>query len=123
MFRTATLVALFLTCGAGIAFAQSPPASGNTPVCVYHDRTYSEGAAICPQARFMLTCSSEQGKLVWRTVTDQSLSRLCLAPTVSADRVRHRTSSQVQRIARTISPPTPDPSAKCFAFNGKRYCE
>jgi hypothetical protein len=123
MLRTAMLTALVLVGGAGTVFAQSSQAAGSASVCVYHDRTYSEGAAICPQARFMLSCSADQGKLVWRAVTDRSLADRCVVPTVVAERVLHRQPSRIQRIARTITAPAADPAAKCFAFNGKRYCE
>jgi hypothetical protein len=123
MLRTAMTAALFFVCGAQVAFAQSPQGAASASVCVYHDRTYSEGAAICPQARFMLSCSVDQGKLVWRAVTDRSLSERCVVPTVVAERVRYRPPPRIQRIARTITAPAADPSAKCFVFNGKRYCE
>jgi hypothetical protein len=123
MLRTAMTAALILMCGAQVAFAQSPQGAASASVCVYHDRTYSEGAAICPQARFMLSCSADQGKLVWRAVTELSLSERCVVPTVIAERVRHRRLARIQRIARTITTPAAEPAAKCFAFNGKRYCE
>jgi hypothetical protein len=123
MLRTTILAALLLASEPPIAFAQPSQASGRASVCVYHDRTYSEGAAICPQVRFMLMCTSEHDKLVWRAVTDRSLFDRCLAPTVTAERVRHRPSLSGQRIARTSLAPAVDTSAKCFTFNGKRYCE
>lgn len=115
------MVAVFaLVAGAGAASAQSPQTSDDA-LCVYHDRTYSEGAAICPQVRFMLMCAAAGDKLVWKAVTDRSLSDRCVRPTVGHPGFVRPTRSQ--RVARTSPPPTAGISSRCFTFNNKRYCE
>jgi hypothetical protein len=114
------LVALIVVCGTRAGLAQALQRPGETSLCVYQDRTYSEGAAICPQTRFMLMCSADGARLVWKAVADRAVADRCLRPTVAADlpvRPLHR-----QRIART-SPPVAGTSARCFTFNNRQYCE
>ena len=119
----------FLACNAQPAMAQAPAAAA-APVCIYQNKTYSAGAAICPQARLMLSCSQESDKLVWKIVSDPALANLCTAPTVTAERpVRRRHAVRVRaprgaaaRAAAQVTPAT-SPSPRCFVFNNKRYCE
>jgi hypothetical protein len=119
-------VLMSLACGAPAAMAQAPGGAA-APVCIYQDKTYSAGAAICPQARLMLTCSQENDKLVWKIVSDPELANRCVAASVTAERparrrhvVRYRAPRAAARAAAAnVTPPT----ARCFAFNGKRYCE
>jgi hypothetical protein len=111
------LAALIVICGTRAGVAQAPQAS----LCIYQDKTYSEGAAICAQTRFMMMCSLDGSKLVWKAVADRALADRCLRPTAAADlpaRPLHR-----QRIARTLPPPVAGTSAKCFTFNNRQYCE
>lgn len=117
-----------VVCNAQPALAQSPAAAA-TPVCIYQNRTYSVGAAICPQARLMLSCSQESDKLMWKIVSDPALANLCTAPTVTADRpARRRHAVRIRapagaaaRAAAQVTPATSTP--RCFVFNNKRYCE
>jgi hypothetical protein len=122
------LAASLAVCGPRTALAQS----ADPPVCVFLDRSYSEGATVCPQTRFMLMCSSEGSKLIWKTVSDRSLAERCLRPTTAAGDLAEPLRQRRLRIARSSPPPAPPPlaplpaastSAKCFVFNGKRYCE
>jgi hypothetical protein len=90
-------------------------------VCLYQSRSYSEGAFICVQKSLMQTCSSDGTRMVWRVVTDSELGNRCAAPIPSIEarkRIVRRT-----RVARQVVAPTEPVSAKCFVFNGKRYCE
>jgi Protein of unknown function (DUF1496) len=123
MLRLVMLAALVLLCEARPVVAQTPGGTGGAAVCVYRDRTYSEGAAICPQTRLMLLCSFESQRMVWKTVADPALSDRCVAPALSAHRAPSRRSVRAVRVARTPSPAVADGAAKCFTFNNKRYCE
>jgi hypothetical protein len=88
---------------------------------LYQSRSYSEGAFICVQKSLMQACTSEGSRLVWRIVADKDIGGRCVTPipTIKArKRIVRRT-----RVARQIVAPTEPVSAKCFVFNGKRYCE
>jgi hypothetical protein len=122
--RAVAWVAAFVLCSTSIASAQAAAETSDAPVCIYQDRAFSAGAAICPHARFMLMCSQENDKLVWKIVSDTSLSNRCLAPTIRADAPPPR---RFIRRASVVRPPAPPvataSSAKCFTFNNKQYCE
>ena len=101
------------------AAAQSQPASA--PVCVYESKTYSDGAYICAQKSMMLTCQTDGAKATWKIVTDKDINDRCIAPIVRsniAEPRRHR--HYVRPVTARVYA---DPNAKCFNFNGKRYCE
>ncbi|MEW6767070.1 MAG: DUF1496 domain-containing protein [Pseudomonadota bacterium] len=104
----------------GPAFAQSPPVS--TPLCVYDSKNYSDGAYICAQKSMMLTCAADGAKATWKVVTDKDINDRCVAPilrsVMSEPRIRRR--HYVQPVTARVFA---DPNAKCFNFNGKRYCE
>lgn len=104
----------------------APPASAQSsavsaPVCVYDSRTYSDGAYICAQKSMMLTCLTDGAKATWKIVTEKEINERCIAPIVRANitepRVRRR------QYVRPVAIRPADPNAKCFHFNGKRYCE
>lgn len=87
--------------------------------CLYQSRSYSEGAFICVQKSLMQACTSDGGRLLWRIVADKDIADRCVTPLPSIrKRMVHRT-----RIARQVAAPAQPNSAKCFVFNGKRYCE
>lgn len=87
--------------------------------CLYQSRSYSEGAFICVQKSLMQACTSDGGRLLWRIVADKDIADRCVTPLPSIrKRMVHRT-----RIARQVAAPAQPNSAKCFFFNGKRYCE
>lgn len=100
--------------------AQAPSASA--PLCIYDSKTYSDGAYICAQKSMMLTCQADGAKATWKIVTDKDINDRCIAPIVRANitepRVRRR--HYVRPVTARVYA---DPNAKCFNFNGKRYCE
>jgi Protein of unknown function (DUF1496) len=89
-------------------------------VCLYQSRSYSEGAFICVQKSLMQTCTSDGTRMVWRIVTDSELGNRCVAALTYAEPRRR----WVRRAHMVRQPVAAEPaSAKCFVFNGKRYCE
>jgi hypothetical protein len=93
-------------------------------VCVYDDRLFSDGAHICVQKNLMMACTVTGEKPVWTLVLDKDLSERCLTPFQlhTADRNARWHHHVVRRQARADAPLAPA-SARCFTFNGKRYCE
>ena len=89
--------------------------------CIYQSRSYSEGAYICVQRSLMQTCTSDGGRMVWRIVPDKELGDRCVAPLTYAE-PRRRTVRRTHAVRHAVAPAEPA-SAKCFVFNGKRYCE
>lgn len=114
---------LFLLSGLAMTPSLDGPAHAADSVCLYQSRTYSEGAFICVQKSLMQACTSDGARMVWRIVADKDVGDRCVSPIPSVQiqprkRIVHRT-----RMARqAVTPAQPD-SAKCFVFNGKRYCE
>jgi Protein of unknown function (DUF1496) len=90
-------------------------------VCLYQSRSYSEGAFICVQKSLMQACTSDGSRLVWRIVADKDIGDRCVTP-IPAIEARKRIFRRA-RVARQVVAPTEPVSAKCFVFNGKRYCE
>ena len=103
-----------LVSGAAI-FLHSPVMAAGSPVCLYNSRSFSEGAFICVQKSVMLSCASDGTRAVWKPVADQYLAA---TPFTQARRFVHRT-----RAPRAQSVAADQAGAKCFTFNGKRYCE
>jgi len=127
MARTVVLAAFasFLFITVLPAAAQSPsdkPASDKAPLCIYSSKTYSDGAYVCAQKSLMLKCGVDGTKATWAVVSDKELSDRCQAPAVRGSVDQQRARWYRRNIRREITPPT-DTSAKCFNFNGKRYCE
>lgn len=90
-----------------------------TPTCVYASKSYSDGAFLCVQKSVALICRSDGGRFAWATVTDKDLADRCTTaePYVRPHHARVRTAYRMHRRDPMIS------AAKCFEFNGKRYCE
>jgi hypothetical protein len=90
------------------------------PLCLYNSRSFSQGAFICVQRSVMLSCASDGTRAVWKPVADQYLADRCVAATqfTHGKRLVHRA-----RAPRAQSVAAEQASAKCFMFNGKRYCE
>jgi uncharacterized protein DUF1496 len=112
---------LALLFGSTAALCIVSPLHAADSVCLYQSRSYSEGAFICVQKSLMQACTSDGTRLVWRIVTDKDIGDRCVTPipTIEArKRIVRRT-----RVARQVVAPTEPVSAKCFVFNGKRYCE
>jgi hypothetical protein len=113
-----TAMPLLLGCVMTLMASAAAQAAG--PTCLYQSRSYSEGAYICVQRSLMQTCASDGA---WRVVIDRELSDRCVAPlafTAPRKRIVHR----ARVIRQTVAAPQAEPaSAKCFVFNGRRYCE
>ena len=95
-------------------------------VCTYQSETYSDGAYVCAQRSLMQQCSVSGTNATWKIVTDKELGKLCVGPVARREtsrrtaRLHHRLNRRAAAAATVVDPPT---SAKCFQFNGKRYCE
>jgi Protein of unknown function (DUF1496) len=107
--------------GCGMMLLTADAAHAADAACLYQSRSYSEGAYICVQRSLMQTCTSDGGRMVWRVVTDIELGNRCTAPSVSAE-PRRRVVRRARAVRHAVAPAEPV-SAKCFVFNGKRYCE
>lgn len=96
--------------------------SAGAPLCVYDSKDYSDGAFICVQKSLMLNCSADGTKATWKIVDDKDINARCIAPIArtaeSMLRPRYRRTAMRPPVFRAA-----DPNAKCFHFNGKRYCE
>ncbi len=113
--------AMLMLLGSAMALPFADPSHAADSACLYQSRSYSEGAFICVQKSLMQTCTADGPRMVWRIVADRDIADRCVTPLSSAQprkRMIHRT-----RIARQVAAPTQANSAKCFVFNGKRYCE
>ena len=119
----------FAIVAAATAFLVTPSvAQSPASACQYEDKAFSEGASICPQRHLMLRCSLESGRHVWTVVQDYALARRCALPmwraTDLVPKPRRATAVAQPSIPQAAVTPDPAPSAaKCFSFNGKRYCE
>jgi len=122
------LAAAFASCFFVVlpAAAQSPSDKSTpdkpAPLCIYSSKTYSDGAYVCAQKSLMLKCGIDGAKASWAVVSDKDLSDRCQAPVVRGNVYQQRARWYRRNIRREITPAT-DTSAKCFNFNGKRYCE
>jgi hypothetical protein len=101
-------------------------AADPAPLCIYEGNSFSEGAHICAESSLMMTCSMAGDRAIWKVVTDREISRLCATP--SRGETSYRPRRHVARRSAAVSiPPSISPpaagSAKCFTFNGKRFCE
>lgn len=104
-----------------LASCIASPVHAADSVCLYQSRSYSEGAFICVQRSLMQTCTSDGTRLVWRIVADRDIGDRCVTP-IPATEPRKRIVRRA-RAVRHAATPTEPVSAKCFVFNGKRYCE
>jgi hypothetical protein len=93
----------------------------DAPVCVYDSRSFSEGASLCVQRHLMMSCAVTDTRAVWKLVEDRAISRMCLRPTRPA--AAESASPPRRQLARRLSHAARGGEAKCFVFNGKRYCE
>lgn len=92
----------------------------NARVCVYDSQTYSEGAAVCVRSNLMINCSASGERMVWNIVADRDTARLC------GGEANSRYFRRAARVAASVAPApakTEAGSSKCFAFNGRQYCE
>lgn len=96
-------------------------AQSTAPVCTYQSETYSDGAYVCAQRSLMQQCAVSGTSASWKIVTDRDISKLCLGPIVRRDTSRRVAKLRIHRRPATAA--VADPNAKCFHFNGKKYCE
>ena len=115
-----------LVVGALSLVAADGAAADQPSLCVYHDRSYSDGAHICIQRQLMMSCTAEGGRAVWRIVEDRRLARLCATP-VAAGRIAGWDPPEVRwprhRRQTSAVPAKAQSSGKCFTFVGRRFCE
>jgi hypothetical protein len=124
-FRLARIAAFAVAAlSAAGARAQAPSPPSPAPVCIYKSESYSEGAFLCIRKGLMLGCTASAGKVNWTVAADRELSNLCGGGDYRARVVPRQRYVQRRRPveAAAVTPPA-SPSAKCFVFNGKSYCE
>jgi hypothetical protein len=115
MTRAMALAALsLLTAVPGLA----QEADTHAPVCIYNSRSFSEGASICVQRHLMMNCMLAETRAVWKVVTDRNMRRMCMTPSRPAVEA---VAPPRRLLARRM--PAPAATAKCFTFNGRRFCE
>jgi uncharacterized protein DUF1496 len=122
--RISRRLSLLLLIACAISPLIASPVHATDSVCVYQSRSYSEGAFICVQKSLMQSCTSDGSRLVWRVVADKDLGERCLGPLPSAE--SRKWMARRHRVARQpVAAPASaqQASAKCFTFNGNRYCE
>lgn len=103
---------------ATLSTASSEPAP--SPVCFYKSETYSEGAYLYPNRLLLLTCAVDAGRSVWKVVPTGKLNDL------RAQGSNLAAATSTGPADPQVSPPRPPESGvqpKCFAVNGKRYCQ
>ncbi len=111
----AAMAALSILC---FGDAEADPIAAST--CIYASKAYSEGAHVCAGDGLMQACAIDAGHPVWKIVPERDLSARCTAP--QRPRLVQRTFHPHRRhaIADIVAPQA---GAKCFFFNGRRYCE
>jgi hypothetical protein len=103
-----------------LVFASHARAAESSSLCVYDNRSFSEGASICIQARLAMTCSLVADRVLWKV--DNEVSNLCVKPMqwISGERLQSRSARRSLR--KKYEPPLSKVD-KCFDFGGKHYCE
>jgi hypothetical protein len=109
------VVTAFSIMTATLSAARSEPAP--SPVCFYKSETYSEGAYLYPNRLLLLTCAVDAGRPLWRVVPTGKLNDLRSQGSNLA------AANSPGPIDTQISSPPKSPEPKCFAVNGKRYCQ
>ena len=127
MLRAPTSIGIFVLTLTALGLAGPARAADPAPLCIYEGNTFSEGAHICAQASLMMSCSMVGERAVWKVVTEREVSRLCVTPSRADTSIRpRRHAARHAPSASVVAPPSDLPatgSAKCFTFNGKRFCE
>ena len=106
-------------CCVGSATATAVEADNIANLCIYDDRAFSEGALICVQKSLMLRCERQVGQLIWRVPQDEDFWKSC----IGTGRARPPTRTSYPTRPKVEPLTTTSGSAKCFIFNGSRYCE
>ena len=126
MLRAPTSIGLFILVLTALGSAGPARAADPAPLCIYEGNSFSEGAHICAQASLMMSCSMVGERAVWKVVTEREVSRLCVKPSRTDTSIRPRRHAARHAPSASVAPPSDLPatgSAKCFTFNGKRFCE
>jgi hypothetical protein len=108
---------------AGAAAAAPDQRANASPVCLYNSKSYSDGAYICVQKSLMLACASDGTHASWKAVLDKDLSERCTASMTLNDPPEQRLHGHRRHVIVRRVHPLAEGSAKCFAFNGRQYCE
>ncbi len=106
----------------GAAHAQTTTAAG-ARACLYNSRSYSDGAYLCAQKSLMLRCSDDGSRASWTIVAEKSIADRCVAPLAQDAAPRRSRRAHYVRFSRSAPVIATPASAKCFTFNGRRYCE
>jgi hypothetical protein len=122
MIRYFVWTFICMVCSAA-AVAAPEQRAGAGPVCLYNSRSYSDGAYICVQKSLMLTCASDGAHATWKAVLDKDINERCTAPMTFDYPAERRAHSHRRHVVLHRVHPVAEGSAKCFAFNGKQYCE
>jgi len=102
-----------------LSAARSEPAS--SPVCVYKSETYGEGAYLYPNRLLLLTCAVDAGRPLWKVVPTSRLNDLrAQGSNLAAATSPTPTDTQISNPPKSTDSGT---QPKCFAVNGKRYCQ
>jgi hypothetical protein len=110
----------------GLSLIAVGGAAAEQPLCVYHNRSYSDGAHICIQRQLMMACGIEGERAIWKIVEDRRLAERCAAP-LAPERVarweRPAARWPAPRRQTLAAPAKVQGSGKCFTFMGRRFCE
>ncbi len=117
------LVWVLVCMGCSTAAWAAPEAQAGGPVCLYESKAYSEGAYVCVQKSLMLTCATDGPRAVWKPVVDKDVNDRCTAPMTLHYPAQPLVRSHRRHLVVHKLRPVADFSAKCFAFNGRQYCE
>ncbi len=99
-------------------------AAESVSLCIYDSRSFSEGASICIQRRFAITCSLTADRPVWKA--DNEVSHLCVQSSQWMSNERSNPKSRRHSARQSLKKgdePLLGNADKCFNFGGKRYCE
>jgi|SRR5579871_3158302 len=112
---------LLIVAGSCLASGSAAAEPKSSPVCLYESKAFSEGAYVCVEKSLMLTCTADGPHMSWK-VADKDISERCTAPTVRHAAPERRVHPHRHHYAIRRSPAEFN-GPKCFAFNGRQYCE
>ena len=111
------VIAVLSAVTASLSAARSEPLP--SPACIYKSETYGEGAYLYPNRLLLLACTIEAGRPQWKVIPISKLNDLRSQGSgpVSA------TAPEPTGTQASDPPKAAGNDQKCFAFNGKRYCQ
>ena len=112
------MIAVLSAVTASLSAARSEPLP--SPACIYKSETYGEGAYLYPNRLLLLACTIEAGRPQWKVIPISKLNDLRSqgSSSISAATAPEPTATQA-----SDPPKAAGNDQKCFAFNGKRYCQ